>query len=201
VKHSSSRDLFNYWNKQRGARPAPERIDIDPAAIRHSLSDIFMLATDFVDEQRFRLAGTRVCALFGRELKGESFNSLWNDKSRDEVNALGAVVTAEDGGIIAGAVGRNEDGLAVDLELLLLPIARLGHARIRAIGVLAATVLPFWLGAKPVVQLTLGTLRHLGGSEAQGGRRFLTSAGQGRLRRGFMVYQGGVITPSNEKAG
>jgi hypothetical protein len=203
VKHSSSRELFAYWTARRGARLAPERGDIEPAAIRHSLSDVFMLAADFVEEQRFRLAGTRVCGLFGRELKGESFGSLWNEASRDHLRGLLTVVTEENTGIVAGAIGRNAEGGAVDLELLLLPLARQGLARIRAIGVLAATDLPFWLGARPIKDLTLGTVRHVGnGLERPDPRRFVAALrGEGRLRRGFMVYQGGNMSPPSEKAG
>lgn len=65
----SFRALFDYWNRQRGERPAPARSDIDPAAIRHALGDTFMLATDFIDEIRLRLAGTRVCAFLGGRSK------------------------------------------------------------------------------------------------------------------------------------
>ena len=83
MKHASTRALFDYWNTQRGHRAAPERADIDPAAIRHALGDTFMLAADFVDQLRFRLAGTRVCALFGREIKGEGFTALWSEASRE----------------------------------------------------------------------------------------------------------------------
>jgi hypothetical protein len=203
VKHSSSRELFAYWTARRGARPAPERGDIDPAAIRHSLSDVFMLAADFVEEQRFRLAGTRVCGLFGRELKGEAFGSLWNEASRDHLRGLLAVVTEESTGIVAGAIGHNAEGGAVDLELLLLPLARQGLARIRAIGVLAATDLPFWLGTRPIKELELGTVRHVGnGLERPDPKRFVAALrGEGRMRRGFMVYQGGIMEPPSEKAG
>ena len=80
MKHPSTRAVFEYWNKKRGSRPAPERADIDPTEIRHALSDTFMLAADFVDQLRFRLAGTRVCALFGREIKGEAFAALWSEE-------------------------------------------------------------------------------------------------------------------------
>ncbi len=88
MKHESTRALFDYWNEKRGTRPAPERADIDPAAIRHALGDTFMLAADFVDQLRFRLAGTRVCALFCREIKGEEFISLWDEKSRKLIDDL-----------------------------------------------------------------------------------------------------------------
>jgi hypothetical protein len=204
VKHSSTRELYAYWNTSRGDKAAPHRADIDPAAIRHSLSDIFILAADFVEEQRFRLAGTRVCALFARELKGESFTSLWSEKSKDHLRALLENVTEDNAAIVAGVIGRNDDGNPIDLELLLLPLMHQGHARVRGIGVLAATELPFWLGARPVKELVLGTVRHLGGELDNKPRRFAAHLG-GQLRRGFMVYQGGAapppLSPPRDQAG
>jgi hypothetical protein len=79
MKHKSTKAVYAYWNEKRGQRPAPERADIDPTVIRHALGDTIMLSADFVDRLRFRLAGTRVCALFGRELKGETFAGLWSE--------------------------------------------------------------------------------------------------------------------------
>ena len=73
MKHPSIRELFDYWNKRRGGRPAPERGEIEPGAIRHVLADTFILAFDAGAGHPFRIAGTRVCALFGRELKGAAF--------------------------------------------------------------------------------------------------------------------------------
>jgi hypothetical protein len=201
MKHSSSRQLHAYWEKQRGTRAAPERADIDPASIRHGLGDIFMLATDFVDEHRYRLAGTRICALFGRELKGESFSTSWNS-SRDQLVAMLAELDSEHAGFVAGVSGRSEKGNALDLELLLLPLAHRGHARVRAIGVLAATDLPYWIGDEPIAELALGTVRHIGAETSRPPLRTFTSGKTGgQLRRGFMVYQGGLIDPPNEKAG
>ena len=43
MKHPSNRELFEYWNERRGTRLAPERADIDPAAIRKVLGDTFVL--------------------------------------------------------------------------------------------------------------------------------------------------------------
>jgi hypothetical protein len=202
MKHSSTRELFSYWNQQRGERPAPERGDIDPIAIRHALGDIFMLAVDFVDEQRFRLAGTRVCALFCRELKGEPFSALWNKASRQPIQDLLAIIAEDSTGAVAGVSGRAADGAIVDLELLLLPLAHQGHARIRALGVLAAADVPYWIGQNPVQELELGSVRHVSREleRVDFPRRTLTPDG-GRLRRGFMVYQGGRVPPANEKAG
>lgn len=202
MKHASTRTVFEYWTKQRGGRPAPARSDIDPTAIRHALSDTFMLAADFTDQLRFRLAGTRVCALFGREIKGEAFDALWDEDSRKQIDELMTIVTDETTGAVAGLTGRTEDGAETDLELLLLPLAHIGHARIRAIGVLAPVIPPYWLGAKPVVELALGTLRHIGSEvESRALPRLMPTVDGIRLRHGFVVYSGGRETPSGEQTG
>jgi hypothetical protein len=203
MKHASTRALFDYWNEKRGNRPAPERGDIDPAAIRHALGDTFMLATDFVDQLRFRLAGTRVCALFCREIKGEFFDTLWSEASRQPIEELLAIVNTESMGAVAGLTGQTADGTKIDLEFLLLPLAHIGHARVRALGVLAPLQPPYWLGEKPLVELELGTLRHVGqGLETVAAAPRLAPANEDvRLRHGFVVYSGGRETPSGERTG
>jgi hypothetical protein len=192
MKQSSTRDLFAYWTKQRGSRPAPARGDIDPSAIRHALGDIFLLAADFAEEQRFRLAGTRVCALFDRELKGEAFAPLWAEASRPDFKAMLTEVISEQTGFVAGVTGRNAGGETIELELLLLPLARQSLGRVRAIGAMTALERPFWLGAKPLAALTLGTVRHLNAETGQPEvRKLAPPPAKFSMRRGFMVYQGG----------
>jgi hypothetical protein len=204
MKHDSTRTVFTYWDEKRGTRRAPERGDIDPAAIRHALADTFMLAADFVDELRFRLAGTRVCALFCREVKGEAFTTLWNETSRKEIEHLLTIVTSESVSAVAGLTARTEDGVETELEMLLLPLAHIGHARVRALGVLAPIVPPYWIGEKPAIELELGTLRHLGPDlEGFSAPRFAAApAVEGaRLRHGFVVYSGGREAPTGTRTG
>ncbi|HEY1475875.1 MAG TPA: PAS domain-containing protein [Pseudolabrys sp.] len=202
MKHQSTRAVFEYWNRKRGIRLAPQRADINPSEIRHALSDTFMLAADFVDQLRFRLAGTRVCALFGREIKGEAFTDLWSDASRQSIDDLLAIVNDEATGTVAGFTARTEDGAETDLELLLLPLAHVGHTRIRAIGVMVPFVPPYWLGAKPVAELTLGTLRHTGAdADISIAPRLVPAAAASRVQHGFVVYSGGRETPSGERTG
>lgn len=191
MKHSSTRALFDYWNQKRGERLAPTRSDIDPADIRRALGDTFMLAADFVDEIRFRLAGTRVCALFAREIKGESFVSLWSEASRKQIEALLAIIVNESAGAVAGLIGRTESGAEVELEFLLLPLAHAGQGRIRALGVLAPLTPPYWLGEHPVVELELRTLRHLTPDLADASAPHFGKEPEGRrTRHGFRVYSG-----------
>jgi hypothetical protein len=202
MKHPSTRAVYDYWNLRRGSRPAPERGDIDPTDIRHALGDTFMLAADFVDALRFRLAGTRVCALFCREIKGEAFAEIWNIECRKVVDELMTVVIEENAAVVAGVTAHTEEGGRAELEMLLLPLAHRGHARIRALGVLAPTVTPYWLGAQAVSGLELVTTRHIGVQlNDRSAPRFGRAVAGRCLRHGFVVYSGGRGTPPGERAG
>src|ERR1700737_5252614 len=99
MKHQSIRELFAYWHNLRGSRPAPERGDIEPVAIRNLLADVFILSLEPHAGHPFRVAGTRVCALFGREIKGESFLDLFSHDARGEVRDLIAIIAHESVGI------------------------------------------------------------------------------------------------------
>jgi hypothetical protein len=201
MKHASTRAVHAYWNDRRGARAAPCRNDIDPVAIRAALGDTFLLSADFVDQLRFRLAGTRVCALFCRELKGEILAALWGDNSRKAIDDILAVVTDESEGMVTGLTGRAEDGAEIDLEMLLLPLARSAQTRTSVLGVLAPVTPVYWLGAKPVVDMTLGTLRHLSSEAASTmAPRFPAPADGSQMRHGFTVYSGGLAQPPNDIA-
>src|SRR4051794_37663355 len=70
MKHAASRMLYAYWDGARGERAAPERSEIEPGAIRHILADTF-IQIGAHGAAEFRLAGTRLCAPFGRELRGQ----------------------------------------------------------------------------------------------------------------------------------
>jgi hypothetical protein len=91
-------------------------------------------------------------------------------------NLLGAVLS-ENVGIIAGVLGRTQDGTETELELLLLPLVLEGHSRVRALGALAPLAPPYWLANAP--QARLGSAHFIIGAEHQiqatalpfGGRR------------------------------
>lgn len=202
MKHNSTRALFDYWTRKRGRRRAPARSDIDPADIRRILADTFILTADFVNDIRIRLAGTRICALFAREIKGEAFEDLWSEPSREQMRGLLAAVIDENVGSVAGALGRTEQGAEIDLELLLLPLAFDGRTRVRALGALAPVAPPFWLGVRPVAELELGSFRHVGAYHSiAGDPHFGPVRETPRTRRGFRVYSGGLASPTGKHGG
>jgi hypothetical protein len=193
MKHSSSRELFAHWNERRGARALPERGDIEPAVIRKSLGDTFILGSESAADLRFRLAGTRMCALFGRELKDEAFAALWEAAHQSLVCRLLAIVGEEEIGVIAGARGRTPEGFSTDLELLLLPLRQRGRPGRRMLGALAPVAVPFWLGASRLEPLSLGSLRHLGPAVLAPAppSRLAAAIAREQPRHGFVVYDGG----------
>lgn len=169
--------------------------------IRHALGDTFMLALDFIDGIRFRLAGTRICAFFGREMKGESFNALWSEASRAQMADILAAVVDEADGVVAGVVGQTETGFETEAELLLLPTRQDGRSRTCALGTLAPLVPPYWLGEEPVVDLNLCAVRFVGAARSVlGAPRFRNGTGR-RARHGFLVYSGGREINSPDRTG
>ena len=192
MKHSASRELFAHWNERRGTRALPERGDIEPAAIRASLGDTFILGGEPREELRFRLAGTRVCALFGRELKDETVAALWEDADQSAMRHLLAIIAEEEIGVVAGARGRTPEGFSCELELLLLPLRHRGRPGRRMLGALAPLAVPVWLGASRLEPLSLGTPRYLlGALRPAGPSRLAASLAREEQRRGFVVYEGG----------
>jgi hypothetical protein len=191
MKHASNRDLFDYWNERRGPRLAPQRTDIEPGAIRRILADTFMLDACGSDHV-FRLAGTRLCSLFGHELKGESFTALWRSVDHATLSELLTVVADEKLGLVASVVGSTASDalLPVKLELLLLPLTHRAENHARVLGALAPLTTPYWLRSKPIGPLELGMFRHVGGWEELAPPHF--HAAPGRMRHGLIVYDGGL---------
>ena len=202
MKHASTRTVFDYWNARRGNRPAPGRGDIDPVAIRHALGDTFMLATDFVDQLRFRLAGTRVCALFCREIKGEIFVDLWSREKPQADRGPSVHRHRRDGGAVAGLTGRaadGADGRSGNAAAAARPHRPRAHRRARRAGADDAV---YWIGAKPIAELELNTVRHLGPEMANHAAAALCAHRPTavELRHGFTVYSGGRDEPSTERS-
>ena len=193
MKQASSRELFGYWVARRGTRSAPERGEIEPSAIRRALGDVFILEFDRLAGHPFRLAGTRVCALFGRELKNDRFIDLWDAESRAALAELIDAIANEATGVVASANGRTAEGWAQDMELVLLPLAHRGNTHARMIGALAPLSAPFWLGGGAKLgALTLGTIRHLDPArEAPTAARLVAGNLTVARRATFTVHEGG----------
>ena len=183
MKHPSSRAFFAYWDDKRGAARAPDRADIDPAAVRGLLGDIFVLSCDSAAGYPFRVAGTRVCALLGRDLKDRSFSELFAADARREIEDIITVVSEEMLAAVAGITAVSEDGRPAHLELLLLPFNTRAHTPLSLTGLLA----PFESDRRQLRDFKLTSWRYI----AQQSQTFVPRALRKlAVARGFMVYEG-----------
>ncbi len=164
MKHPVSRELFAYWDRLRQGRAAPERAEIDPAAIRGVLSDTFIIGADTrTDPASFpvRLSGTRLNALFLGELKGRSMLDLWLPEDQPAVARLFETVLDDAAPVVAGLRASPRDQRPIDLEMLLLPLRHGGRTHARILGAIAPLKVPSWLGLVAIERLALTSLRLL----------------------------------------
>jgi hypothetical protein len=201
MRQSATRELFTYWNHLRGERAAPDRAEIDPAAIRSVLSETFMLEVDDAHQFPLRLSGTRINALFCAEQKRRPFTELWSHNEARNMAAILLTVADASCPIIAGAAAAPEGYGEVEVELLFLPLRHGGETNARILGSLALTRKPPWLGLLPADRLMLRSLRTLNANVAPlawnadlaiGPPAEVTPTGGGFEKRGrFRVYRGG----------
>lgn len=168
MRHPKTKAMLAYWKNRftlanAGRSPTakplwPDRCDIQPADCRALLSSMFILQLQN-GAAHYRLAGTELCCLYGRELKGEDFASPYTGE--DEI-AVQNWVNHLDGDQIAVLVcseAQNRWGETVSLETLVLPLAHAGVQNERAIGITLAHRPPEWLGAQALVEQTIKSVR------------------------------------------
>jgi hypothetical protein len=172
VKHSASRELFEYWNRVRGSERAPHRSAIEPSDIRRVLADTFILEVADRENYTVRLAGTRVCSIYCRELKGSNFFDLWRADDRSAMATLAAAVSEDGAAAVVTVEAKTARDQEVAAELLLLPLRHSGQNFDRVLGSLAVLERPYWLGNEPIERQTIASLRLIWPDETpQFGRR------------------------------
>lgn len=161
MKHATSRELYDYWNRIRGDEPAPRRSDIEPSDIRRILADTFIL--EVVDRERYlvRLAGTRVCTLYGREIKGAEFLDFWTEDDRQAIATLATAVCEDAAGAVVSATLSAANERPMTCEFLLLPLRHGGPTYDRILGSCSVVERPFWFGSQPIADQRISSLRLL----------------------------------------
>jgi hypothetical protein len=202
MRHRATRELFDYWNELRGSRAAPERAEIDLAAIRGLLADMFMLEVDAAHRFPFVMSGTRINAFSCSEQNGRPFLDLWAAQKARNVAAMLLTVVDAACPTIATAMASPIGWQDHEIEILLLPLGCHLHDRARILGLIAPTTPPSWLGLLPAKDWSLRSWRMI--NDATDPARFPfdppftpTQAPaqpqdkSGRAVRHFRVFQGG----------
>ena len=101
MKQRTLHTLYGYWNEVRAGRLAPRRLEIEPSRIAGILSETFMLERVDAATYRYRLAGTRLCELFGSELRGTNFLDGWSEQDRADAGAATWPRVCEQGAVVS----------------------------------------------------------------------------------------------------
>jgi hypothetical protein len=77
ITHPKLQELFDYWQRKRGERAMPRRQDVDPIDLRQMLPHIFLVDVEGQPARfRYRLVGTELTMIMGRELKGAYIDEM-----------------------------------------------------------------------------------------------------------------------------
>jgi hypothetical protein len=86
ILHPSSRMLFRFWEGSRAEKAAPRREDLDLKQVRQLVPHLFIAEYDSHTRAfRWRLAGTGICQLYGRELTGGNMLAGWDHFEADTI--------------------------------------------------------------------------------------------------------------------
>jgi hypothetical protein len=125
------RDLFDYWLHSAGKRLIPARADLDPLKVPRLLPYLGLIdLREGFDRGLFRLAGTRLRDIYGKEITGKRLGEVFSGTCEDYWRRIHDRVATEGlpaHGVVRGpAEGRDhvllfwlrlplsDDGLRVD---------------------------------------------------------------------------------------
>ena len=154
--HPGSRAVLRYWELIRGERSVPTRSDLDLRKIAGIVPWLCILERNPVRQAyRWRLAGTGICLLWGRDLTGGEFLDEWRPAERPLFGGVLDRVIATLQPCVALFQAISLDGNAVKLEMLGVPIRSSASNQVQILGAILPLEDPRWLGHVPVHSLVL----------------------------------------------
>ncbi len=145
MKQKTTQLLYGYWNELRRGRMAPTRLEIEPSRIGSILAETFMLERTETSAFCYRLAGTRLCEIFGSELRGTNLLDGWGASDRALINSHLAA-TCEQGAVTLLTFEAGTGARRVHLEAILLPLIQPAGVIGRVLGSMSPMSSPHWLG-------------------------------------------------------
>ena len=135
ILHPGSRRLFSHWETLRAERAYPTREEFTFDAVKDLMPDMIVLDRDYLrNSYKFRLAGTRVCRLFGETLTGKDVLFGWDHFESDVIaKHLGLALSEYQPALIRMRL-KTDTGQVVAGELIALPVQTRGSNRIQLMG-------------------------------------------------------------------
>lgn len=146
MKQKTIQTLYAYWNDLRGGRIAPRRLEIEPSRVGPILAETFMLERVNSATYNYRLAGTRLCEIFGAELRGTNLLAGWSASDSAAI-ADNLTSTCRQGAVTLLTIEAGADmARRVQLEVIMLPLMHANNTMERVIGAMSVLTSPHWLG-------------------------------------------------------
>lgn len=192
VMHPGSRRLFCYWERIRGEASAPPRTHIDLKEIKRIVSWLAVIERPAASpDYGWRLAGTGICRLWGRELTGRPVLENWPVSERQTMTrAFDGVVTLLQP-FVARFAARCTAGEEVGIELLALPVYPDARQRPQILASLMPFREPRWSGEQRLTAFRLSSLRVIW-TEPLPGEETRALLPEGRPQGFLRVINGGL---------
>jgi hypothetical protein len=135
ILHPGSRQLFSHWEKLRAERACPTREEFEFGPIKHQMPDMMVIDRDFLRNSfKYRLAGSRACSLFNRNLTSTDVMAGWDRFETDVIaRHLNTVLNQKQPAVIRMRLTTDRNQV-VAAELIALPVKMRGSQRMQIIG-------------------------------------------------------------------
>lgn len=116
-------ELYAYWDGLRNGRPMPSRRDIDPLKIPRSLLPyLYVMEVHGPEAFRFRLSGTRLREIFGRDVTGRGLEDALDGEDLENARRSYAQIVAAAAPWYSRVTYRVDDTADLIYERLSLPV-------------------------------------------------------------------------------
>ena len=170
MRQKNTKRMLQYWLNlywQAGNEPGkasqmnwPSRNDIQPSDCRSLLSNMFILQRSGPNVN-YRLAGTHLCSIYGRELKREGFAEAFVGDDQQSAESWVYRLGIDDYIVLICSMGETAYGETVNIETLMLPLLHEGQPGERILGITTPCEEPAWLGTTPIIAQTIRSVRIL----------------------------------------
>jgi hypothetical protein len=135
ILHPGSRKLFVHWETARAERAYPTREDFALTPVRELMADMVIIEKDHLRQSfKLRLAGTRVCSLFGHNMTGANILEGWDNFESEVISRHLDLALKELQPVLIRMRFITDTRQQVAAELIALPIQVRESNRVQLIG-------------------------------------------------------------------
>jgi hypothetical protein len=121
--HSNIQALYAYWDRKRAGRSMPARADIQPVEIAPLMPQAYIVDASDDGKLSYRLFGTSLVALFGREMTGRPMAEGLPAQAAEEARARYRTVIRDRQPLYHQAQLHEPRNNYTEVERLILPLS------------------------------------------------------------------------------